>query len=438
MPTFAIVTLGCPKNTVDSEGMAQLLVQAGYECTPDTREADVVIVNTCGFIESAKRESVDALARLSTRKRRGQVVIAAGCLTERYGSELSAEMPEVDGVLGTLRWGDIREVVAEARAGKRPCWTGPAETEAAAARAATSTTAYVKIAEGCDATCAFCAIPSIKGPYRSKAMPAILEEARQLAAGGVKEIVLIAQDTSVYGRDLGLNDGLAHLLEALVEAVPTVPWLRVMYAYPSTITPRLIETIAAHPRIVKYLDLPLQHSHPDVLRRMRRPLNGRDVVEQLRAAMPDIALRTTLIVGFPGETDGEFAHLLSFVEEIGFDRLGAFPYSKEEGTLAAGMPRQVPKRVKVRRYRELMQLQQRISHKRNQALIGKELDVLVEPAATTRALPFGCVALGRSYRDAPEVDGLVYLDKPVPAGTMVRARIANAMAYDVVGEMVKH
>ncbi len=461
--SFHIVTLGCPKNAVDSEHMSHLLTAAGYASVPLPRDADVVIVNTCGFIESAKRESIDTMLSLGQDKRRGQMLIAAGCLSERYGAELLAEMPELDAALGTLRWADIASVVEHARRGDRCCWTGLPQGDALVARRASGPTAYLKIAEGCSAGCAFCAIPAIKGPLRSTSPEQCAAEARALAEQGVQEIILVAQDTTAYGSDLGMRDGLADLIDRIADAVPSLPWLRLMYAYPEHVTPRLIETMARHHQVVKYLDLPLQHAHPDTLRRMRRaPAGTAELVTELRRAMPDIALRTTFMVGYPGETEEEFRTLLAFMESMAFDWAGVFTYSPEEGTEAAGLPCQIPARVKRQRYNRAMRLQQSVTHSCNQRQEGRELAVLVEGTAEGAASrdpaggharvggrqhgrrvgrdagrQGGIGAMGRSYREAPEVDGIVFLDRPAPPGRIVRARVASALTYDLMAQVIE-
>ncbi len=458
--SFHIVTLGCPKNRVDTEHMAQLLNDAGYVAVPQAGTADVVIVNTCGFIEAAKQESIGTILSLAPRRRRGgprrQVIVAAGCLSERYGPEMLAEMPELDAALGTLRWADIVSVVERARRGERCCWTGLPAGETVVARRASAPTAYLKIAEGCSAGCAFCAIPAIKGPLRSLPQEQCVSEARSLVDQGVQEIVLVAQDTTAYGSDLGLRDALSQLIDTIVGAVPGLPWLRLMYAYPERITPRLIDTMARHDQVVKYLDLPLQHAHAETLRRMHRaPEGASGTIARLRAAMPDIALRTTFMVGYPGETEEEFRTLLEFMEETAFDWAGVFTYSPEEGTEAATLPRQVAARTKRQRYHRAMQLQQEVTRRRNQQQVGREMVVLVEGRAAEAASPAGgdarargrgepeasaggptVAAVGRSYREAPEVDGLVFLDRPVPPGRMVRARITSALTYDLTAEVL--
>jgi len=435
---FHLVSLGCSKNTVDSESMAQLLGGAGFQSTADAREAEVLIVNTCGFIGPAKQESLDTLNALAERKRRGQLLIAAGCLTQRYGAEVARQVPGLDGILGTRRWMDIVDLVQRLRAKPHPdpIYHLPDEAvvvgsdEHNALRAAVQgRSAYLKIADGCRRPCAFCAIPLIKGTAVSRPLPVILDEARRLEAAGVRELILIAQDTTDYGHDLGVKEGLSQLLEQLVHAAPGIDWLRVMYAFPGYVTDRQIETMAAHKQIVHYLDMPLQHGHPLTLRRMRRPANidwVHRTIGKMRVAMPDLAIRSTFIVGYPGETEEEFQALLDFVEELRFDRLGVFTFSFEHGTESAALGDPVPEEVKQERRDRLMALQQRISLEKNQAMMGRTLLVLIEGHGDG-------LSVGRSYRDAPEIDGMVLVEGEAPVGELVPVRITGAMAYDLSG-----
>ncbi len=439
MPAFLIASLGCSKNTVDSDSMAQLLRRDGYTPTDDPAEADVVIVNTCGFIAASRAESLEVLRDFAAQKRPGQFLIAAGCLTQRYGEEVAREVPGVDAILGTRRWMDIVDVVRRLREGPHPTplyHLPEAPTVGRDERAVLRVTrqggsAYLKIADGCRRKCAFCAIPLIKGTLVSRPQEAILAEARALQQAGVQEIILIAQDTTDYGHDRGARDGLASLLEALTAAVPDVPWIRVMYAFPGYVTDHLIEVMATRPQIVPYLDMPLQHAHPATLRRMQRPANMDWVhrtLEKVRRAMPEVALRTTFIVGYPGETEAEFQTLLDFVEEIRFDHVGAFQFSFEPGTPSEPLGDPIPPEVKQERWERLMAAQQAISLAHNQAQVGKVLDVLVEGRDAETGL-----AIGRTYRDAPEIDGLVLVESDLPVGQLTPVRITGAMAYDLVG-----
>lgn len=428
---YYLLTLGCPKNEVDSEGMAQLLDRAGHAAIADPAQADVLVVNTCGFIDPAREESLAALRALAAAKTPGQRLVAAGCLAELDGGALRAAVPGVDAVLSTRRSHEIVGVIED-----HPPGTDIADAEVS--RRAVSASAYLQIAEGCDGPCAFCLIPRIKGAYRSKPVPGILREAQELAHQGVQEIVLVAQDTTAYGHDRGERDGLAGLLETLVTEVPQVPWWRVMYAYPQRVTPRLVETMATLPQVCHYLDLPLQHAHRATLRRMARPADVdrvRRVIRDLRAAMPDIALRTVFIVGYPGETRREFRALLDFLWEMRFDHVGVFPFWPQAGTPAADLPDPVAPQVREERYHQLMQAQQEISLVSNEAQVGRELAVLVEGVAEVEGEPTPLV-VGRSYRDAPEIDGLVWVEEPGPVGPWVTARITAATEYDLWGEAV--
>jgi ribosomal protein S12 methylthiotransferase len=446
---FCLISLGCPKNLVDSEGMATLLQRAGYTAAAAPEEADLLIVNTCGFIASAREESLAVLRELAQAKQPGQHLIAAGCYSQRCPHELAEAVPGIDGLIGTRRWMDIVPLVE--RLPSRPPSVLPnpstllkagfggegGEGRGEGGRgvprvAVQGASAYLKLADGCRRSCAFCAIPLIKGPTVSRPPEAILADAAHLAERGVREIILIAQDTTDYGHDLGMREGLADLLERLVTATPQVEWVRLMYAYPGRVTERLIETMARHPQILPYLDLPLQHAHSRVLRRMRRPADVegiRRTIERLRAAMPEIAIRTTFIVGYPGETGAEFRALLNFVAEVEFDRVGVFAYSHEEGTAAARLEDDVPPEVKEERRERLMAVQQHISLAKNQALVGRTLDVLVEGQGEG-------LSVGRSYRDAPEIDGLVLVQAELPVGQIIPVRITAALKYDLVGEPV--
>jgi ribosomal protein S12 methylthiotransferase len=414
--------------------MSRLLQQADYAPTEYPTAADVLIVNTCGFIDIAKEESFSALRELAEAKRRGQLLIAAGCLSQRYGRQLVKEVPGLDGIIGTRRWMEITALVEKLPSdGNTPLvmiGDPPVLDVGSMPRSVVQgASAYLKIADGCSASCSFCAIPMIKGPARSRPVEAIVGEARELVAQRVKEIVLIAQDTTAYGRDQGQRDALAGLIKAIVKAAPELPWLRLMYAYPQHITPRLIEVMTHHPQVCHYLDIPLQHAHPGTLRRMNRPHDVdrvRRLIAHLRQAMPDIALRTAFIVGYPGETEEEFEALLDFAEEMAFDRVGVFTYSREEGTRAADLPDQVPDHVKEERYQRLMELQQGISLAKNQQMVGQTLNVLVEGSGAG-------LSVGRSYRDAPEVDGLVLVKEELPLGEMVPVLIRGAMEYDLIG-----
>ena len=448
--TFHLISLGCAKNTVDSDSMAQLLLRDGYHSMDDPSKAAVLIVNTCGFIGPAKEESYRMLDELAKSKRNGQVLIAAGCLTQRYGMEVAQKVPGLDGILGTRRWMDIVGVVRAARKGESSSTAGSglrpepiyhlpeaptvgSDEKDTLRVSVAGASAYIKVADGCRRPCAFCAIPLIKGTAVSRPLEAIIHEARTLRDAGVRELVLIAQDTTDYGHDLGLRDGLAILLEQLTEAVPDMDWIRVMYAYPGYVTDRLIEVMSTRRQVLPYLDMPLQHANQKTLYRMKRPSNMDWVYKTLgkmRAAVRDLAIRTTFIVGYPGETDEEFQSLYDFVKEIRFDRVGAFQFSFEPGTTSAPLGDPVPASVKQERYERLMELQQKISLQVNQSYVGKTLDVLVEGFDNG-------ISIGRSYRDAPEIDGMVLIEGQAKVGEIVPVRISGAMAYDLTGVLVE-
>ncbi len=458
---YHIVTLGCPKNAVDSEGMDGLLAGEGHTPVASADDADVIIVNTCSFIAAARDETVGVLRALGEAKRAGQQIIAAGCMAQSHGDELAA-VPGVDSILSTRQWMRIGELVAKnGQAAKGPAGqeiipltlaaSAPAPAAAAAGpapggyadwrtaqirRTRSAPSAYLKISDGCNLRCAFCTIPSFKGDMASKPVGAVLAEARELVAAGVREIVLVAQHLTDYGRDLGLKDGLATLLDELCKLLPEDVWVRLMYAYPHGISERLIEVMATRPQICKYLDMPLQHAHPATLRRMRRPPDTERtmrLIGDLRAAMPDIALRSTFIVGFPGETTAEFRALLSFLEEARLDRVGAFRYSQEPGTHAATLPDQVRPQVIEKRWHELMQLQRDISRAQTARWQGRELPVLIEGHGT--ADDGRPLAVGRSFRDAPEIDGQVFVWGAPPVGTIVPVRVTATTEYDLWGEL---
>ncbi|MGQ9482927.1 30S ribosomal protein S12 methylthiotransferase RimO [Chloroflexus sp.] len=450
---YHIVTLGCPKNAVDSEGMDGLLSTQGHQAVASAEEADVIIVNTCSFIAAARAETLGVLKELAGRKRPGQQLIAAGCMAQSHPHEV-ANVQGVDATLGTQQWTQINVLVGQLErpviplTPGQPVTTTPLTTTtngqptsyadwrtAQIRRTHQTPSAYLKISDGCNLRCAFCTIPSFKGDMRSKPVGAVLAEAQELVAGGVREIVLVAQHLTDYGRDLGLKDGLATLLAELCQVTPPETWIRLMYAYPHGISERLITTMASYPQICHYLDMPLQHAHPATLRRMRRPPDTDRtlrIIAELRAAMPDIAIRSTFIVGYPGETTAEFHALLEFLQTAQLDRVGAFRYSREPGTPAAELPDQVRPQVIERRWHELMRLQQTISYTRNQRWVGRTIKVLIEANGTAddgRAL-----SIGRSFRDAPEIDGQVFVWGNYPTGTMLPVQVTQATAYDLWGE----
>lgn len=475
MPKFNIVTLGCEKNNVDSEGMGSLLVEAGYEQSASPEDSDLLIVNTCAFLQAAVDESVGELKTLAEQKREGQILISAGCMSERYAEDVPKWVPGLDGTISTRAWPEIVPFVEKLRGqstastlqavapivnGSAPLLTNLTPGSVAWApiapvqmtsqlkrfrRKTRGPSAYVKVSEGCDHKCAFCIIPAIRGKHISRPVEEIAGEIAELAEQGVKEVVLIAQDSTYYGIDLGLRDGLARLFDAIAEQAPGIMWVRLMYAYPTQVSPSTIEAMSRHPQVAKYIDMPLQHAHPDMLRRMKRPNDmerTRRLIGSLREAMPDIALRTTFIVGFPGETDEEFKALLDFLDEVKFDNVGMFTYSPEKGTPAADMPNQVPEKLKQKRYREAMLRQQKISTAGNRRLVGKTLDVLVDGSGTIedgkgRVLP---IYVGRTYRQAPEVDGMVFVRPPkggtLEQGAVVKVKITESTEYDLWGKTV--
>lgn len=435
---FYLLSLGCSKNTVDSESMAGLLNQAGYRGTAEVAGASVLIVNTCGFIQSARQESIEALRELAADKRPDQLLIAAGCLSQRFGPQLVKEVPGLDGVIGTRRWMDIVPFIQKLRAKKRPepLYHLPEEATTVGRDehdvlrvARQGGSAYLKIADGCRRPCSFCAIPQIKGTLVSRPAEWIFAEARRLQDAGVQEIILISQDSTDYGHDLGFKNGLSQLLRGIVREAPDVPWIRIMYAYPGYVTDELIETMATLPQVVPYLDMPLQHGNRETLKRMRRPANVEWVyktIEKLRLAMPDIAIRTTFIVGYPGETKAEFESLKRFVSDLRFDRVGVFTYSFEASTPSATVSWQVDEALKEARRDELMTLQQQISLEINQVQVGRTMPVLIEGHGDG-------ISIGRSYRDAPEIDGLVFLEGEAPVGELIPVRINGATVYDLTG-----
>lgn len=436
-----VVSLGCPKNLVDSEVMLGFLTKQGYEITNREDAADVLIVNTCGFIEAAKEESIHQILELAKWKSEGQChgLIVTGCLAQRYSNELLAELPEIDAVVGTGEFSRIAQVVEQVLQGKRVAFIDQPRFiyDHQTPRRLTTPRhyAYLKIAEGCDNRCSYCIIPAIRGNYRSRPLESVLAEAEALVGQGVKEIILIAQDTTCYGVDIYGKSRLPDLLRSLAR-LKNLEWVRWLYGYPGRITDELVETMASEPKVCNYLDLPLQHADPRVLARMNRPVNLEPVkalLHKVRQRLPDVAIRTSFIVGFPGETELEFAHLLDFVQEMRFDRVGVFTYSAEENTPAASLPEQVEEEIKQRRYHQLMQLQQDISRQKNQAWIGRTVPVLIEGQTEGDSRMY----YGRTERDAPGIDGMVYIPSaPVQAGDMVLVRITGATEYDLIGEVV--
>jgi len=432
-------TLGCPKNRVDSEVMLGTLAEAGYRLVQDPAKAEIIVVNTCGFIESAKEESVDAILELAAMKGEGSCkkLVVTGCLVQRHADELARELPEVDHFLGTGAYPDIARVVSDAQA-KRLVVPDPDFVHSAATprvNSLPSHTAYLKIAEGCDNACAFCIIPKLRGAQRSRPIDDLLAEAAALAAQGTVELSLVAQDLTAYGYDLPGKIRLHHLLPELAK-VDGIRWLRLHYAYPRDVPDALVEVIAREPKIVKYLDMPLQHASDRLLRTMKRGRDAaflRELLARLRARVPGIALRTSLIVGLPGETEADFDELEAFVEEQRFERLGVFEFSPEEGTPAAEMADQVPDELKRARRERIMAIQQRISRAHQRAMIGRKLEVVVEG----RAEETEHLLAGRHAQQAPEIDGITYINDGVGfPGELVTVEITDAAEYDLVGRIV--
>ncbi len=429
MATIGVISLGCAKNQVDTERMLGILSAAGHELTNDPARAEVLIVNTCGFIESAKQESIDAILEMARYKEGGRCkrLVVTGCLSERYRNELTEAMPEIDILLGVREY----ETLPRLLGGKEAPHCGPKS-----ARVLTTPrySAYLRIADGCDNRCAYCAIPLIRGNLKSEPLEDLVDEAKRLADGGVTELTLIAQDTSGYGRDLAAKTSLPRLLDAL-ERIDGIHWLRVLYTYPDTVTPELIERFYKSDKIVPYLDMPLQHTEDAMLRAMHRrgdQAHIRSVLDYIAARAPHFMLRTTLMVGFPGETDALFERMLQFIQEHPFDRIGTFAFSPEEGTEAATLPNQVPEEVKQARLSRLMETQQAISRARNERRVGQTVEVLIEGDS-------GSSAFGRSYAEAPDVDGKIYLEAAagLPAGSYVSARLTRAEEYDMIGEWLQ-
>ncbi len=438
---IGFVSLGCPKNLVDTEVMMGTLAARGHELTADASEADAIVVNTCSFIDPAKQESVDAILEMAEFKKTGRAkkLIVAGCLVERFRGDIRKEIPEVDAVVGTNeieRIADVCEGIDEGGGAAAPYLYHELTPRVLATP---RHYAYIKINEGCDHPCTFCVIPQFRGRFRSRLPESVLKEARALLAQGVREINLIGQDTTAYGEDLGLKDGLASLLAQLAQIeAPHGKWIRFLYCYPNRITGRLLETLAAHEPLVKYIDMPLQHASARILKRMKRGASGEiflRLLEKIRKAVPGVAIRTSMIVGFPGETEQDFAELCQFVEAAEFDRLGVFGYSDEETSESYHLDGKVDRRTIYHRKRRLMALQRKISRRRNRALVGRELPVLIEGPSPDSAL----VWQARLETQAPDIDGVCYVGDPGPraprAGQFRRIRITKAHDYDLVGSL---
>ncbi len=442
MASVYFLSLGCDKNLVDAECMLGLLRQAGHDFTDDPNEAEVIIVNTCSFIGDAKEESIAAILEMAGLRGKGRLkaLIATGCMTQRYRNEILRELPELDAVLGTSSYQHIAEAVEKAlqrcEKGTEPVCYFEDVNKLPLVRerilTAGGTSAYLKIAEGCDKYCTYCAIPFVRGRYRSVPKEELVRQAENLAAQGVKELILVAQETTLYGTDLYGRKALPELLAAL-EEIPGIRWIRLLYGYPEELTDEMIDTMAGSRKLCHYLDLPIQHAADTVLARMGRKTTQADLrqlIAKLREKIPDIALRTTLMCGFPGETEEEHAENLRFLSEIRFDRLGVFAYSREEGTAAYRMKGQIPKRTKEKRRRELMLAQQKVAFEKAREAVGRTLEVLVEGY-----LPDDNVYVGRTYMDAPDVDGYLFFESAgeLESGRIVTVRVTDAREYDLIG-----
>lgn len=438
--TVGMVSLGCAKNRVDGEMILATLQKQGYALVNDAALADVAIVNTCGFIEDAKKESIDEILELAKLKQEGRIraIVVTGCLAERYREEIRKELPEADAVVGIGANADIAEIIRQTLAGQNPESFPPKNQLPLYGERVHSTPAYysyIKVAEGCDSRCAYCAIPMIRGRYRSRSMESIVEEAKNLAADGTKELILIAQDTSRYGEDLYGRLVLPELLDRLCE-IDGLRWIRLLYCYPDYITDELLDTMARQDKVVKYIDLPLQHVSGRMLKSMNRGGDRQSItalLHKIREKVPGITLRTTLITGFPGETEEDFTELSEFVKEIRFHRMGCFAYSQEEGTAAAKMPNQIDEEIKQRRMEILMEQQMRIMEEQCRRKIGQTITVLTEGYDRYAECWFG-----RSEQDAPEIDGKVFFYAPgkqLCPGQFVRVKITNFMECDLIGDM---
>lgn len=435
------ISLGCDKNLADSETMLGMLASRGYQIVDEEEKADVIIVNTCCFIHDAMEESIETILQMAEYKKSGSLkaLIVTGCMAERYREEITKEIPEVDAVLGTASYGHILDAVDEALKGHSYLMMEPLNTLPIIETHRLVTTgghyAYLKIAEGCDKHCTYCIIPKLRGNFRSVPMDHLIKEAEQLAADGVKELILVAQETTLYGKDLYGEKKLPELLHKLCQ-ISGIRWIRILYCYPEEITEELIQTMKEEPKICHYLDLPIQHASDGILKRMgRRTSKGElvHIISRLREEIPDIILRTTLITGFPGETQEQHEELMDFVDEMEFDRLGVFTYSPEEGTPAASMPDQIEESIKEDRRAELMELQQEIAFEQAENMIGKEVLVMIEGKVADEN-----AYVGRTYKDAPNVDGLIFVntDAELMSGDFAKVKVTGACEYDLIGELM--
>ena len=434
--TFHLVSLGCAKNTVDSTTIGNLLNKRGYSFEEDPKKAEILIVNTCGFIRPAREEAIETINELARKKSKKQYLIAAGCMAEKFSSEIKTRCKKIDAILGTKKTAQIADVIDSLKSQTSlQTVSSQLDMDHLSQFALQGYSAYLKIADGCSRRCAFCTIPNIKGDWHSRPVDKILEDAARLNDEGIKELILIAQDTTSYGIDRGEKDALPGLLEKILTAAPNVPWIRILYAFPGFVSDHLIDLMAGEPRILPYLDIPLQHAHPDTLKRMLRPSDMdsvRRTLEYMRKRMPEIAIRSTFITGFPGETEEEFTALYQFIEAMEFDRVGVFSYYAEKDTPSAAYADDVPEEVKLERREHLYLLQQEISHDINMRYIGKTMDVLIEGYREDGVL------VGRTYRDAPEIDGLVFVNGEAELGTIVPVQITGVIGdYDLLGTLQK-
>ena len=435
------ISLGCDKNLADSETMLGMLASRGYQIVDEEEKADVIIVNTCCFIHDAMEESIETILQMAEYKKSGSLkaLIVTGCMAERYREEITKEIPEVDAVLGTASYGHILDAVDEALKGHSYLMMEPLDTLPLIETHRLVTTgghyAFLKIAEGCDKHCTYCIIPKLRGNFRSVPMDHLIKEAEQLAADGVKELILVAQETTLYGKDLYGEKKLPELLHKLCQ-ISGIRWIRILYCYPEEITEELIQTMKEEPKICHYLDLPIQHASDGILKRMGRRTSKEElvhIISRLREEIPDITLRTTLITGFPGETQEQHEELMDFVDEMEFDRLGVFTYSPEEGTPAASMPDQIEESIKEDRRAELMELQQEIAFEQAENMIGKEVLVMIEGKVADEN-----AYVGRTYKDAPNVDGLIFVntDAELMSGDFAKVKVTGACEYDLIGELM--
>lgn len=435
------ISLGCDKNLVDSEVMLGLLAEKGYQMTDDETEAEVIVINTCCFIHDAKEESIQTILEMAEYKKEGtlKALIVTGCLAQRYQQEILDEIPEVDEVLGTTSYPEIVDAIENALKGRAEVRMTDIDALPLVDTARQVTTgghfAYLKIAEGCDKHCTYCIIPKIRGNYRSVPMERLIKEAKGLAEKGVKELILVAQETTLYGKDLYGEKSLHRLLKELCR-ISGIRWIRILYCYPEEIDDNLIQVMKEEPKICHYVDLPIQHANTDILKRMGRRTSKEqleEIIRKLRKEIPDIAVRTTLITGFPGETEEQHQELVDFVDEMEFDRLGVFTYSPEEDTPAAEMEGQIPEEVKEDRQAEIMELQQEIAFEQAEDMVGKEVLVMIEGKVADEN-----AYVGRTYKDAPNVDGLIFVntEEELMSGDFARVKVTGAAEYDLIGELI--